>query len=142
MAKVGRPLKWKTAEELQEKIDEYFNSCYEDVSITEDKVIKKLIKPFTITGLALALDTNRETLMNYQEKEEFFDTIKKAKLRIENFAEEQLFLGKNTAGVIFNLINNYKGWSNKTEIESNQNIKIDNPYKELSLEELKKLAGE
>lgn len=28
------------------------------------------------------------------------------------------------------------------KIESNSNVKIDNPYKELSIEELKKLAGE
>jgi hypothetical protein len=33
-------------------------------------------------------------------------------------------------------------YKDKTEIETNQNIKVDNPYKELSIEELKKLAGD
>ena len=51
-------------------------------------------------------------------------------------------IGKlNPTVSIFNLKNNFN-WKDKQEIETNQNIKIDNPYKELSIEELKKLAGE
>jgi hypothetical protein len=42
--KVGRPLKFKTVEEMQEKIDAYFADCIEKE------------RPFTITGLALALE--------------------------------------------------------------------------------------
>ncbi len=120
----GRPLKFESVDELQKKCDEYFNSCYEIFTVrvkTGRKKMKngkyrnrykrekkqKLIRPLTITGLALSLDTNRQTLINYEEKEEFFDTIKKAKLICENFAEEYLYTGKNVAGAIFNLKNNY-----------------------------------
>lgn len=106
----GRPLKFKNVKELQTKIDEYFNLCDEKG------------KPYTITGLALSLDTTRQGLMNYQERDEFNDAIKKAKLRCENYAEEQLFVGKNTAGIIFNMKNNY-GWVDKQEID--QNSKVD-----------------
>ena len=100
MAKVGRPLKFKSVEELQEKIDAYFVQCDKDK------------EPYTITGLALALDTSRETLMNYEKKEEFFDTVKKGKLRVEH--DYEIALRKNgRAGEIFGLKN--FGWKDKTE---------------------------
>lgn len=108
----GRPPKWTTPEELQKDIDKYFEEC------------KKTGEPLTITGLAIALDTYRQTLMNYEEKDEFFDTIKKAKLKIENFAEKQLY-NKDvpTTGVIFNLKNNY-GWVDRQELDANVNGEI------------------
>jgi hypothetical protein len=59
--------------------------------------------------------------MNYQNKDQFFDTIKKAKSMCEQYVEEYLFTGKNTAGGIFNLVNNY-GWQNKTNSEVNAKI--------------------
>ena len=105
---VGQPPKFKNIEELQEKIDVYFKRCEEEK------------KPLTITGLALALDTSRETLLNYEKDNpnfsEYFDTIKKAKLICQNFVEEFLFSGKNVVGAIFNLKNNYK-WIDRQEIE-------------------------
>jgi hypothetical protein len=104
----GRPLKFKSVEEMQEKIDRYFAECDEKG------------KPYTITGLALALDTTRELLLRYEEDENrpaFRDTVKKAKQKCQAYAEEQLFAGKgNVAGVIFNMKNNY-GWRDKTEQE-------------------------
>jgi len=116
----GRPLKFKTVEELQKKIDAYFDSCWEerDIRNTEGAVLGKQkvqTMPYTITGLALALDTTRETLMDYEEKDGYSDTIKMAKLRCQNFAEQQLFTGKNAAGPIFAL-KNY-GWRDKIENE-------------------------
>jgi len=136
-ADVGRPLKFKSAAELQQKIDEYFDSCYEEVwteKIETDKkgkviskewvpvldrhgnIKKVLVKPFTITGLALALNTTRETLLDYEDKEGFSDTIKKAKEIIHNYVEEQLMIRDKPTGVIFNLKNNY-GWKDKSEQE-------------------------
>jgi hypothetical protein len=106
------PLKFQSVEELQAKIDGYFESCWE-VNDTGKKV---QTRPYTITGLANYLDTNRQTLLNYEEKEAYFDTIKKAKSRCEQYTEEYLFVGKNTAGGIFNLVNNY-GWQNKQSTE-------------------------
>ena len=104
----GQPLKFKSVEELQSRIDGYFNSCWEE----DDKGKRTQTKPYTITGLANYLDTNRQTLLNYEDKEQYFDTIKKAKSMCEQYVEEYLFVGKNTAGGIFNLVNNY-GWQNK-----------------------------
>lgn len=104
----GRPLKFKTVEQLQNAIDLYFISCEDPEDST------KYIRPLTITGLANALDTSRETLLDYEEKEEYSDTIKRAKGKIHQYVEEYLFIGKNQTGAIFNLKNNYN-WKDKTE---------------------------
>ena len=132
---MGRPLKFKTVQVLQEKIDAYFESCWEDVPVMTARgtyltrknpetggeelvTIRQQVKPYTITGLAVALGTTRETLLDYEDRDEYSDTIKMAKARIEQYAEEQLFKAKNPAGAIFNLINNYKRWSNKQETKT------------------------
>lgn len=108
----GRPLKFKTVAGLQKAIDEYFAQC------------KKDLVPVTITGLALHLDTTRQTLIDYERRDQFTDTIKKAKLRCENYAEIQLFQGRNVAGVIFNMKNNYN-WQDKREIDTRDRTMMD-----------------
>ena len=117
--KGGRPVKFKSPEDMQTAIDKYFDSCFAEVKGKLERV-----RPYTITGLAIALDTTRETLLDYQHKKEFSDTIRKAKLRCENFVEEQLFTGKQVAGPIFNLKNNY-GWQDKQELNIPGGIEIN-----------------
>ena len=106
----GRPLKFKTAEEMQKAIDLYFEGCWE----VDNEGNRKQTRPYTITGLANALDTTRETLLDYQEKDGFSDTVKKAKMKVAEYVEEYLFMGKNQTGAIFNLKNNFD-WKDKTE---------------------------
>lgn len=102
----GRPLKYQSVEDMQKDIDKYFAECDEKQ------------KPYTVSGLAYALGTTRRTLLDYQEKDEYSHTIKKAKTKIELFNEEMLYnKDVSTTGVIFNLKNNY-GWKDKQEIEA------------------------
>ncbi len=108
----GRPLKFSSAMELQVKIDAYFESLKEPTHVDKDGV--KIYEPATITGLALALDTSRQTLMNYEERADFFDTIKKAKTRVEHFAEKKLF-SPHCTGAIFALKN--FGWKDTSEVK-------------------------
>lgn len=145
---VGRPLLFKTADELEKAVENYFNDClphpeeykhykyhqideeYEDTKGNKKtrKVDDKSRPPYeekrwgisqvktpTVTGLALALNTSRQTLINYEDKDEFFDTIKKAKDLIEHHWET-LLQGNSVTGVIFNLKNNYS-WKDKTETD-------------------------
>lgn len=100
----GRPLKFATPEIMQEKIDAYFNLCCNPDGTLRLNENGHIIKPPSITGLALALDTYRDLLCNYEERDEFHDTIKKAKQRVENFYEERLMHG-SPAGPIFALKN-------------------------------------
>ncbi len=100
---VGRPPKFESVEQLQSLIDAYFET--EEGKDTP-----------TITGLALALDTTRKTLLDYCETDtEFSYTIKKAKARVERKMEQCLY-GNNVTGLIFNLKNNF-GWKDRTETD-------------------------
>lgn len=124
----GRPLKYNTVDEIQVLIDGYFESCFAEVPLrTKDGDVigfeRQQVRPYTITGLCMALDTTRETLLDYANKDMFSDAIARAKLKIHNYAEEQLFSAKNPAGVMFNLKNNY-GWKDKTEQEITVNTGI------------------
>ena len=103
----GRPVKWKTPEEMQVVIDDYFDYC----NRAEEKPI-----PPTVTGLAIALDMTRRTLLDYCEKsDEFSHTINRAKTKVEAYIERRLY-EPNATGCIFNLKNNF-GWKDKTESE-------------------------
>ena len=108
----GRPPKWETPEQLQKEIDKYFLDCEAND------------EPLTITGLAIALDTYRDVLMDYQEKDEFSNTIKKAKQRIENAYEKRL-IKYGRSGDIFALKN--FNWTDRQEVEANikANIEVD-----------------
>lgn len=83
----------------------------------------KFRRPYTVTGLALWLDTTRQTLLEYQGEVEgrehdprFADTITMAKARIENYASERLFdPDAPMRGVIFSLSNNAKDWTEKKD---------------------------
>lgn len=141
---VGRPKKFETVEELEEQIQKYFESCfmpvrrrelitkaipgdsdsrdlYDWVNVLDEngEQVYEQIRPFTVTGLAVALDTTRDLLLDYENKPEnaqFSDTIKKAKQVIHRYAEEYLYEGKNQTGAIFNLKNNW-GWVDRTETD-------------------------
>ena len=127
--KIGRPPRYKTVKEMQDKIDEYFNECNGKVLTDDegqpffDKYGRPIIvdtKPPTITGLALALGFNsRQTLLNYQGKDAFVDTIMRAKSRVEQYTEERLFDKDGANGAKFSLANNFKGWKEKQQIDTN-----------------------
>lgn len=117
---MSRPLKFQTAEELEERVRSYFDSCDNNMTVTVTKdgdvVEVPAPKPYTISGLAYHLGTNRQTLLNYEQRDEFVDTIRAAKAKIEMFVEESLWMPKIAAGVMFNLKNNFN-WSDKQEIQ-------------------------
>lgn len=96
----GRPLTWTDLETLKKIIDQYFANQ----------------KHPTMSGLAEALDISRSTLYNYAERDEFLDTIKKARQKIELIYEELLIYRESTpTGVIFALKN--LGWKDVQAID-------------------------
>jgi len=110
--KGGRPVKFNNPEEITKAAEAYFKRCKDEE------------EPITVTGLAIALDTTRETLNQYGKKQEFSDAIKKAKLRVEHYAEIRLF-GPNPAGAIFALKN--FGWSDRATPEE-KDLEIEEDY--------------
>lgn len=102
---VGQPPKFKSVADMQAAIDKFFADCDEKGD------------PYTMSGLAYSLDMGRQTLINYENKDEYLDTVKQARRRVEMYVEK-LMLKSNgvVAGVIFNAKNNF-GWRDKTETE-------------------------
>ncbi len=136
----GRPLLFQSVEELEKKIGEYFFSCWDfKRDMFGNRVVDKdaakenedqgwvliQVRPYTVGGLAVALNCSRNTLCEYGngegDRKEFQDTIKEAKAKIEGYAEEALYTGKNQAGAIFVMKNCY-GWKDKTEMDLNAHV--------------------
>ena len=108
MGEVGRPRSFKSVEEVEEKINAYFNYC-------EEKE-----KPYTMSGLAYYLGIDRKTLLNYSKNEEYFHTIKKARDKVQMQLEENALSNKaNPTITIFNLKNNFD-WKDKIEHSSSE----------------------
>lgn len=118
---VGRPPLYKTPEDMQKIIDEYFDWCdNRSKKIYDDKKgIELQISwpaPYTMSGLGRRLEMSRETLSNYKDKTEFLDTIMRARAKVEEDIEIRLMETRNEKGAIFNLGNNF-GWKNKNETD-------------------------
>lgn len=124
--RIGRPFKFTDPDKLDMQIEEFFNNC------KDNKIIP------TVTGLAVYLDTDRLTLLNYENcldnpayeeldydvKVHLINSIKRAKQRVESEYEQALFNKNSAVGAIFTLKNNYK-WVDKQEIEqTNKTIEV------------------
>lgn len=100
---MARPLAVQTPEEFEALADAYFALCEAEGR-----------RP-TMNGLTLALGlSSRQSLLNYGEREEFLDVVKRARTTIEA-AWESALAESNVAGAIFWLKN--QGWTDKTETE-------------------------
>ena len=124
----GRPFKFTDPEKLRCRIEEYFNGF--------------LSEKWTITGLALALECDRDTLLNYekdkqgQSKEvppDVIRLIKKAKMMVHNAYELDL-RKKGRSGDIFALKN--FGWTDKQEVDvttaGHPIIELENQLKQIA----------
>lgn len=135
----GRPLKFKSVEELEEKIEGYFKwadsnpieKIHPSQLVDSDKLnplTKKPIReplkyniqrPYTIEGLCVHLDCDRNTLLNYSKKEnkDFFRTIARAKSKI---LQQKMELGLTQSAseriTEFDLTNNFK-YTTKHELD-------------------------
>ena len=75
----GRPPAYDSPEQMEKVIEAYFVKCDEEG------------RPYTVPGLALALGfCTRKSLYDYEQKDSFVNTVKRAKLRIEEQRAEQL----------------------------------------------------
>ena len=118
--KGGRPLKFPDPIALEKLIDEYFVKCeqHQEDFITKDGEVVKINKPQIpcIAGLADHLGTDRQTIYNYNNKDEYLGIIKRARSKILGMIEKHtLNSATNPAGKIF-IMKNY-GYSDKQEIE-------------------------
>lgn len=104
----GRPygtFKYDNLDDLQQGIDDYFAEC------------DAKNRPYTMAGLAYALNISRQTLLNYKNTDNYFDAVSRARARCEQYANEKLFDKNSTNGAKFDLSNNYPSWSDKMTLD-------------------------
>ena len=131
---VGRPPKYKTAEELQKKAEKYFkNEVPIKKMIVNGKKVVNIPMP-TITGLVLYLGfCDRYSFYEYEKKVDFTYTIRRIRSLIAQHYEEQVL--SNPQGAIFALKN--FGWSDKIEIEKTEKKFVHIEFKDMTPDQLK-----
>ena len=116
MARPFGTFKYRTADELEKAIDEYFDICDgkplrdEDGSIVFDKhgnpKYTTVPEPYTIEGLALYLDVTPQTISNYAKNEDYFDTINRARMKCLAYLSKRTLDKDGVQGARFLLTNN------------------------------------
>lgn len=121
----GRPLKFKTVNEPDNAIQDYFATCDPHTTkalvetgrdaqgnmLFDSRTVLTEQEPYTVSGLARALGIDRDTLINYKKRDEFFGSVAAAYERCHEYAEKQLY-GKSASGAQFSLKNNW-GWKDR-----------------------------
>jgi hypothetical protein len=100
----GRPRKFSNPAELQKKINSYFEDC------------RREEEPPRITALCEYLDIHRDTLCEYEKKEEFSDTIKRAKQKVEDSFVRHALIESKPTGAIF-LLKACFGYKDNLQLE-------------------------
>jgi len=129
----GRPAMFRTPEEMQAKIDEYFATQIGRrpmLDINGKQVYSKSGVPLfdeeppTVSGLALYLGfTDRTSFYEYKTRAAFSDTVKRAITRIEHYAECGVLMRDKPTGSIFWLKNH--GWRAEEETKVDVNLPAD-----------------
>ena len=103
---MGRPSKYPGDEKVKELVTLYIAD-----TLKKERIPSK-------AGLAVYLDIDKQTVLNWMEQHtEFFGACKK----LEAYQEVELINGKNTTMAIFLLKNNH-GYKDKSEIDTNTTI--------------------
>lgn len=114
----GEIFEWTKEGKVETRCKECRGKIYDEYDLPTQGCILvsgkvKRAEPPTITGLAIWLDCDKETIKNYGEREAFSGPIKNAYLRVQKALELKLH-DEDTppAKVIFGLTN-FDGWQNK-----------------------------
>jgi hypothetical protein len=121
-----RPEKY-SPEELLQEAQNYFKNCEKTIISFDKTNLKTITKPKTLSWLCLWLKVSKDYISEKAKSDNFSETIKQIRLEVENNIEEWILQWSyNPTSWIFNLKNNFD-WKDKTEVDSNVNIKtIDN----------------
>lgn len=144
--RIGRPPAFSSPEELQAKIDEYFEketgwmvvgtkNVYRDGD--EVEIEEKRYRPATLSGLAYALGVCRDLIWRYSKDDAFKDVLARAKTRCERDLEEGALNGELNPQFAKHVTQNGFGWKDKTEVDQTVRAKVD--LSKTSSEELLKM---
>lgn len=153
-------IRWVSPQQLQKKIDAYFESCIgylydwktHEILVDKDGNYERgLVKPYTTTGLAMAIGVNRSMLLGYSEDEinalgvpmdddyegpTYGEIVRLARDRIQEFAETKLYERDGFNGGKFVLDTSFN-WVGRREAAEIERIKreLDMRERELDMRE-------
>ena len=112
----GRPQLYtdEQSSEFAARVDEYFD---DDSNL-----------PFRITGLALWLGMTKETLYQYEKRPFFSDSVKRARLKIEDQHVRDVLTKQQIGGPIF-VLKACFGYKESNDLTLNHGGQADNPVK-------------
>ena len=114
--KLGKKGKPKTVEQLEERIDEYLQKCFEAGL------------PPTVEGMSLSIDYDRVTVYNIEQqmaKVQFSNTIKRAKDFIANYDAALGMSNKVNAAIYCFRAKNMYGMKDVQEIKASSDFTTD-----------------
>lgn len=121
----GRPPVFNTPEEMAQAIEDYFANGIESRKVLIGKPPNQRIEQLpvpTISGLVYYIGfESRQSFYDYEQKQEFSYTVRRARLFIEKHYEELLQTG-NPMAAIFAL--KQFGWKDKVETEHTGNMPV------------------
>lgn len=146
---LGKPKKYASPEDLQKKIDEYFDSCMgkvytkfgaEIVDRDTGKPVMAVVKPYTLSGLARYIGLSTSSLKAYEKSAlagrapmEFAQIILSAKQRIEEYAEGKCYDRDGSRGAEFVLRAGFN-WKTDGELFEEDSKKFKNSLAEREFE--------
>ena len=131
--KLGKAGKPKTVEQLQTRIDDYFEKCF-DYGL-----------PPTVEGMALSIDYDRRTVFdieNQKAKVQFSDSIKRAKDFIANYDATLGMSNKLNAAIYCFRAKNMYGMKDVQEIKATADYNTDPTNAEAIVESLPDINSE
>lgn len=126
----GRPRVFTDLEKLKKDIQAYFDECdnARGYVVTKQGEVVDVPepKPYTIEGLSEHLGVTRATLNNYQKAkgyEQFFDTITRAKAKVQRDIAERGLNRKSDASMSkFILSNNFEHYKDEKHLDHSGSI--------------------
>ena len=118
----GKPRKFKTSKDFYDKFKEYVNYCNDEHRLPN------------IAGFCVWADINRDTF--YDQKAFYFDTYKKIEEMLEDEALNNKFTN-DTLKIFY--MKNKCGYKDKQEIDNS--VKLNNPFENMSTDELRETLG-
>jgi hypothetical protein len=139
-------MRWTDPVALRKAIESYFDSLTSHVPALDydtatgqpkTKFQRVFTSPPTISGLAVALDTDRQTLLRYcdagesawqaepitnETKKQLSDAIRYAHARVEEYAHEALYTAKSAVGPVFSLKNNHPDWEDVSTVRNEHSL--------------------
>ena len=110
-------------ESLTETIEHYFAAC--DAANADQK---KIIRPYTLSGLLFALGIDRDTFNRLCAKRKYADILCAARARIEAYLEENTLCGNLSATAAMGTLKCHFGWAdsakNDADADTSRTLRI------------------